>query len=984
MSYPYEPYKWWVNNILPVVYDDSLSYYEVLSKLRYYIDGLIGDVKRLTEIVNTIEGIDDIEQFTEMLNQIKDEIGDLENLQTANKDDIVNAINGVVYDLGIVKLAVDKKYTKPETGIPESDLSDELKEKINEQFEQDKNYNNLNNKPKINHIEIEGDHDPRYYGIGTYNLPENGIPESDLADGVKDKLNASSENTEKIDGIAPSIDSMTADRNYEVGEILYINGKLYRVTAKVIANTPFVIGSNIEQTTLNNEIDSINEEISKLKIATGAESYDRNSGEIITQDTNVYTLFFNNPYFKGIAGEEYLFIVRPNVNTVNGGYNINIYNENGEVAFTFNSGNNIADYKNERRFTFTPLATDNYYCGIKKDRDGSSFAVEQTIILRYTPSQGSESLVQMVSELIPLKEDVEGFENAVEALGSDVANLYDAKNAFDEYPDAIMGAFGKRPAIFYPGYYSTPNVGITVSERRPHEYFVCTRFKVKPGDRVTFDVTGSVGYYRAYVWIDEAGKAINKTSVNLTGKRTVIAPENAVEIAINNRVESQDSGYYAYIGSDDENRFLSPNGSDQTDEIVSELNSKGICQLGKGDFLVNNIVMPNGTKLIGCGESTKLYFSNSDANRMITMGDKCTIKDISLYGNTEEIVLNDDLPGVPIETGENIWTQGNVSVSSDYTDIVLANPLPPGTYRIAVDLVRNDDNNNEGSILLSSSNVIDSNSIFVTLHPTKNTRYNRTFTTDRTTYAIRFVSAYRPSNTLPSEWLNFYLHPINNTKVGIVWSGDNKHFGIIEGCRFYRFSEAGLLMQDTGTPVDNNMCITNNFFTNCNIGAYIRKSSEYNRFCNNVFARCYYGCLNRGGNNYFVNCGFDGNYIGMQVDENEGSNAGHGSINNCSFNHSAPSNTGYGFILDHEQREKINSCRFGYSKIKIISGAGITFNDCMLSVPGSTIEGGRFVLFSSCTFTNQEAVPTLINNTESKLVNCFSDIGGANITNFNT
>ena len=40
----------------------------------------------------------------------------------------------------------------------------------------------MNNKPKINHIEVEGDHDANYYGLGTYNLPEGGIPESDLAD----------------------------------------------------------------------------------------------------------------------------------------------------------------------------------------------------------------------------------------------------------------------------------------------------------------------------------------------------------------------------------------------------------------------------------------------------------------------------------------------------------------------------------------------------------------------------------------------------------------------------------------------------------------------------------------------------------------------------------------------------------------------------------------------------------------------------------
>ena len=117
MSYQYEPYKWWVNNVLPLVYDDSLSYLEIVSKLRYYLENTIADVRKLTQIVDTIEGIQDIEQFTEMLNRINAKIGELENLQTTNKDDIVSAINSVVLDLGVVKLQVNEKYTKPEGGI---------------------------------------------------------------------------------------------------------------------------------------------------------------------------------------------------------------------------------------------------------------------------------------------------------------------------------------------------------------------------------------------------------------------------------------------------------------------------------------------------------------------------------------------------------------------------------------------------------------------------------------------------------------------------------------------------------------------------------------------------------------------------------------------------------------------------------------------------------------------------------------------------
>ncbi len=759
MSYPYEPYKWWVNNVLPIVYDDSLSYYEVLSKLKYYVDGLVYDVKRLTEIVNTIEGIEDIEQFTEMLNQIKAEIGDLENLQTANKDDIVNAINGVVYDLGIVKLAIEKKYTKPEYGIPESDLSDELKEKINEQFEQDKNYNNLSNKPKINHIEVEGDHEPGYYGIGTYNLPENGIPESDLADGVKDKLNASSENTEKIDGIAPSVNTMTADRDYNVGEILYINGTLYRVKTKVLANTPFVIDSNIEQTTLNNEIDSINAEISKLKIATGAESYDMVSPEITTNDKVVYTYFFR--YFPAIASNNYLFIVTPAQNATNAGYVINIYNENGEVVHTVET-TTIQEYRNEYRFTFVPAASGNYYCGIKKsDNSESGYPVVQTIKLQYTDAQGSESIVQMVSELMPLKDEVEG-------LSDGVNKALEGKAAFDAYPDAINYALGKRPAIFYPGYYNTPTVGNPVTYHES-DLYMCTKFAVTPGEIVHMRMGGYGGSGRAWVFIDANGNALNQVGAGIVGERTITVPDETVEMAINNRLSLMEDGYYAYKGVSVENT-VRPTGEDQTAEIVQMLSEQGECKLSKGVFFVNNVVMPNNSKLSGCGEDTQLKLVGSETHTLVTMGDKCTIKDISFYGSDESVNLTDDIPINVDELpgAENVWTYGNATVENRYAGLEV--DIPAGTYKIGADLVRDDSNSYPGKIVFYRSVNAGTASKITEATFSKTSRTVKIVTVDRDVKYVRFVSATSPTtNTLPSVWNNIVFTPMTNLNRGIAF-----------------------------------------------------------------------------------------------------------------------------------------------------------------------------------------------------------------------
>jgi len=585
----YSPGNWWVNNVLPLVYDDSLSYYEVLAKLRYYLENTVWDVKRLTQIVDNIEGIGDVEQFTEMLNRINAKIGELEDLKTANKDDIVSAINGVVLDMGVMKLEIDDKYTKPETGIPESDLSDELKEKINEQFEQDKNYNNLNNKPKINHIVIEGDHEPGYYGIGTYNKPENGIPESDLAQGIVDKLNETSDNTDKIDGIAPSVSTFTADRKYEVGELVFIGGTLYKVIKTVYEGNPFQIGNNIEETTINNELEDIITEIGKLKVEAGAESYDMDSGVLQTVDKNVYTLFFR--YFYAKAGEDYLFIVipaSPNVN--NSGYNINIYNENGDVAYTFNSGNNVEDYKNERRFTFTPSVSGNYYCGIKKDTNGTSYSVVQTVKLQYTPSQAGDSLVQMVSELIPRVEDVEG----------DIAGL----------ENAVVGA------IKYAEYN-----GGTVAGNQTYNTFCRI-----PSTRDITDLPGTLGNYARVVYLLTVGNGTNRLQVIFN----TVMPNRGISYRIMNNSnwlewKTLPDEYSLYPTGDTTNR--------SSDFVVYARDYNKHIKLAPGDYYIRSITMLEGEIIEGAGADNTRIICTTPANNYkcaIKMVKNCTIKNVSI------------------------------------------------------------------------------------------------------------------------------------------------------------------------------------------------------------------------------------------------------------------------------------------------------------------------------------------------------------------
>ena len=48
-------FKFWCQKVLPLVYDDSLSYYEILCKVVDYINKLIDDDKAIIENVNELK-----------------------------------------------------------------------------------------------------------------------------------------------------------------------------------------------------------------------------------------------------------------------------------------------------------------------------------------------------------------------------------------------------------------------------------------------------------------------------------------------------------------------------------------------------------------------------------------------------------------------------------------------------------------------------------------------------------------------------------------------------------------------------------------------------------------------------------------------------------------------------------------------------------------------------------------------------------------
>ena len=95
MSYP-KPLHWWTDNVLPLVYDESLSYYEVMNKIVTYINGITQDTVELKNLVNELKelienaGVDTIPQILERLDDLDDVIATLETDNTQNKEDIAD------------------------------------------------------------------------------------------------------------------------------------------------------------------------------------------------------------------------------------------------------------------------------------------------------------------------------------------------------------------------------------------------------------------------------------------------------------------------------------------------------------------------------------------------------------------------------------------------------------------------------------------------------------------------------------------------------------------------------------------------------------------------------------------------------------------------------------------------------------------------------------------------------------------------------
>lgn len=196
------------------------------------------------------------------------------------------------------------------------------------------------------------------------------------------------------------------------------------------------------------------------------------------------------------------------------------------------------------------------------------------------------------------------------------------------------------------------------------------------------------------------------------------------------------------------------------------------------------------------------------------------------------------------------------------------------------------------------------------------------------------------------------------------------------------FMGAGIRGRKTGYYVANSISAVNCKITNCYAGIILDTWCEFNRFTNILSYNNYIGLYCFSGNNTFSNCDFSNNSVGIYLegnDENLSGNTGHGTIENCTINHSS-NNTGYGILVKYITGNGFlfKNCQMWYSKIQVEGSSGIVIdgfefgqdiriesynnsalflmNSIFKNVPTFSVSGNAIVKRNNFTFDGTEIV----------------------------
>ena len=200
----------------------------------------------------------------------------------------------------------------------------------------------------------------------------------------------------------------------------------------------------------------------------------------------------------------------------------------------------------------------------------------------------------------------------------------------------------------------------------------------------------------------------------------------------------------------------------------------------------------------------------------------------------------------------------------------------------------------------------------------------------------------------------------------------------VSNCVIRYFSGGGITCTDTGYYLNCILAVSNCHILNCGAGVNITHLSEYHDFTNVVCTENLYGCINNGGNNVFVNCGFDGNKEAFLIDNSKGQspNNSHGSAVGCTFNHT-DGNGGVGIrILGANSGYSFTGCQLFFSHIVLENSDNIVFDALNTGRQVEIhVKGGGLTMFTNSSFGTAPDAITVEDNENVKFINCFTKKG---------
>lgn len=209
------------------------------------------------------------------------------------------------------------------------------------------------------------------------------------------------------------------------------------------------------------------------------------------------------------------------------------------------------------------------------------------------------------------------------------------------------------------------------------------------------------------------------------------------------------------------------------------------------------------------------------------------------------------------------------------------------------------------------------------------------------------------------------------------WQGQDQH-GIIRECFFTGFSGGGITGLDTGYSCRSALAVSDCHMIGCGAGINLTHFSEYHMFTNVLCNSCLYGCINNGGNNMFVNCGFNQNKTAFLIDNSrkQSINNSHGSAVGCTFNHS-DRNQGIGIqVLGAGHGYIFSGCQMFYSKIVLEDSRNIVFEGINFGRNMDIcVKGGSMTLFNSCVFADAPQAITVTGNDHVRFSQCYTQAG---------